>query len=220
MRRVVGDNIRSDNVRSVSNNDLSQNNAKWNSDLTQEASSVGQSFLPALVTVLAGLASSPNGPQRETRFHSIRVPSLSLHQYVARIAKYFQCSNNCFVVCIVYISRVLRLNPDFKICKLNIHRLLLTSIMMAVKFVDDVYYSNAYYARVGGVPTKEMNALEAEFLHLIQWRLHVCPGELDLYQHQVYKAHNLASETKESQERVIFNNMGVDEKVVNEVKCD
>eukprot|EP00971_Amphidinium_carterae_P312010 6202150-Amphidinium_carterae.1 len=57
--------------------------------------------------------------------------------------------------------------------------------MLAVKFFDDVYYSNAYYAKVGGVRTKddasayfhqhEVNALEAQFLKLIEWRLHVTP---------------------------------------------
>ena len=30
----------------------------------------------------------------------------------------------------------------------NLARLLVTSVMLAVKFFDDVYYSNAYYAKV------------------------------------------------------------------------
>jgi hypothetical protein len=105
-----------------------------------------------------------------------------------RIAKYFQCSNECFVLCLVYIDRIVKLHPEFTISNLNIHRLLVTSIMLAVKFFDDVYYSNSYYARVGGVKTKEVNGLEAQFLQLIDWKLHVSPQEYDQYRNHVYVA--------------------------------
>ncbi|CAE7463715.1 CYCU4-1, partial [Symbiodinium pilosum] len=91
------------------------------------------------------------------------------------IAKYFQCSRECFVLCLVYIDRIVKLHPDFTICSLNIHRLLVTSVMLSVKFFDDVYYSNAYYAKVGGVKTREVNILEGQFLQLIEWKLHVTP---------------------------------------------
>lgn len=60
----------------------------------------------------------------------------------------------------MYIDRIVKLHPDFTICSLNIHRLgckgasspfrlrlLVTSVMLAVKFFDDVYCSNAYYAK-------------------------------------------------------------------------
>merc|ERR1719436_676415 len=59
----------------------------------------------------------------------------------------------------------------------NVHRLLLTSVVVAVKFHDDVYFANAYYAQVGGVSNHELNNLEASFLKLINWRLHVTREE-------------------------------------------
>jgi Cyclin len=36
------------------------------------------------------------------------------------------------------------LQPD----PLNVHRLLLTGVLLAAKLMDDRYYSNAYYAKV------------------------------------------------------------------------
>jgi hypothetical protein len=74
---------------------------------------------------------------------------------------------------------------DFVISKLNIHRLIVTSMMLAVKFFDDTYYSNAYYAKVGGVKAPEMNVLEIHFLRLIDWHLFVSPEEFDLYKTNV-----------------------------------
>jgi len=60
--------------------------------------------------------------------------------------------------------------------------------MLAVKFFDDVYYSNAYYAKVGGVKTKEVNTLEQHFLRLIDWQLAVTPQEYEQYRNQVFAA--------------------------------
>ena len=56
------------------------------------------------------------------------------------------------------------------------------SVTLAAKYFDDQYFNNAYYARVGGVQTLEMNSLELEFLFLINFTLFVPPT---LY-HQYY----------------------------------
>lgn len=38
------------------------------------------------------------------------------------------------------------------------------SLVSAIKFYDDSYYSNKYYAQIGGVTLQEFNYLEVEFL--------------------------------------------------------
>lgn len=157
-------------------------------DPGMEVEMAGHSFVNALATVLTHLASLAGRPQRVTKFHSVRAPQLSIHEYLERISKYFQCSRECFVLCLVYIDRIVKLHPEFGICPLNIHRLLVTSVMLAAKFFDDVYYSNAYYAKVGGVRPKEVNVLEAQFLELIDWRLHVTPQEYEQYRSSVCMA--------------------------------
>jgi hypothetical protein len=158
------------------------------SDPGQEVRAAGPSFIPALANVFQYLASLTGRPQRVTRFHAIRVPQLSIAEYLTRISTYFQCSNECFVLALVYIDRIVKQHPDFSISVLNIHRLLVTSVMLAAKFFDDVYYSNSYYAKVGGVRTPELNALEASFLRLIDWRLYVFPAEYDQYRVHVLRA--------------------------------
>lgn len=157
-------------------------------DPGQEVGTAGKNFVAALANVLTHLASLAGRPQRVTRFHAIRAPQLSIHDYLMRIATYFQCSHECFVLALVYIDRIVKLHPEFTICNLNIHRLLVTSVMLAAKFFDDVYYSNSYYARVGGVRKQEMNALEKLFLHLIEYRLHVLPQEYEQYRNHVLTA--------------------------------
>eukprot|EP01069_Polyplicarium_translucidae_P005315 Polyplicarium_translucidae@DN2761_c0_g1_i4.p1 len=156
-----------------------------------EAAATEESFVRALAKVYEELVRvsrcSPGreGESRPTRFHAIKAPDISIRDYLERIHKYFACSNECFVLSLIYIDRIIKLHDRFAICLLNIHRLMITSVMLATKFFDDVYYSNAFYARVGGVKTREINLLESHFLSLINYQLFVSPREYDKYRKDV-----------------------------------
>jgi len=43
-------------------------------------------------------------------------------------------------------------------------RLLLISLTVACKFSNDKYFSNTFYANIGGISASEFNQLEEEFL--------------------------------------------------------
>ncbi|XP_058748748.1 cyclin-P3-1-like [Vicia villosa] len=107
-----------------------------------------------------------------TVFHGLRAPALSVRKYIDRIFKYSSCSPSCFVVAHVYVDRFIQ-HTEIKLTSLNVHRLLITSIMLAAKFIDDAFFNNAYYAKVGGVSTSELNRLELSFLFGIDFRLQV-----------------------------------------------
>jgi hypothetical protein len=78
---------------------------------------------------------------------------------------------------LVYIERALERNPSLAITDLNVHRLLLAATIVAAKIQDDDYYSNEYYAKVGGVNTEELMSLEAHMLSLLGWRAYVSEDE-------------------------------------------
>ncbi|KAL8548328.1 hypothetical protein ACS0TY_007597 [Phlomoides rotata] len=107
-----------------------------------------------------------------TMFHGLRAPSLSIQQYIDRIFKYSCCSSSCFVIAYIYMDRFIQQTNIF-ITSLNIHRLLITTVMVAAKFMDDAFFNNAYYARVGGISTRELNKLEMNFLFSLDFRLNV-----------------------------------------------
>ncbi|KAI1321333.1 hypothetical protein EDD11_006670 [Mortierella claussenii] len=69
-------------------------------------------------------------------------------------------------------------NNGFKINSFNIHRLLITCLMVAAKFTSDLFYSNARYAKVGGLSLPELNQLELEFLFTTKFELNVKVDEL------------------------------------------
>jgi hypothetical protein len=70
---------------------------------------------------------------------------------------------------------------NFLLTDLNVHRVVITSVLLAAKFFDDAYYNNAYYAKVGGVMVSEMNGLEVDFLFRINFSLHVTPEVFGKY---------------------------------------
>jgi uncharacterized membrane protein YgcG len=81
---------------------------------------------------------------------------------------------------LIYIDRIIQ-RQGFVINSLNVHRVVITSIMLAAKFFDDHYFKNGFYAKVGGVPCNEMNSLEVEFLFLLNFSLHVPPETYKKY---------------------------------------
>ncbi|CAI9768753.1 unnamed protein product [Fraxinus pennsylvanica] len=107
-----------------------------------------------------------------TIFHGSRAPSLGIRQYIDRIFKYSRCSPSCFVIAHIYVDRFIQ-RTNMLLTSLNIHRVIITSVMVAAKFIDDAFFNNAYYARVGGVSTAELNKLEMKFLFGLDFQLHV-----------------------------------------------
>lgn len=71
-------------------------------------------------------------------FHGARPPNISIIKYMERIYKYTNCSPSCFVVGYVYIDRLLHKYPHSLVVSLNVHRLLVTAVMLAAKMLDDV----------------------------------------------------------------------------------
>lgn len=129
----------------------------------------------------------PLAPTQVTPFHSSKPPTISVKSYLEdRILKYAGCSEETFILALIYMDQVVQFNPEFVISSLNVHRLLITSIMLASKFFDDVYYNNAYYARVGGISNIEVNSLEMEMLRMISFSLFVQPEQYERYRCSLY----------------------------------
>lgn len=102
------------------------------------------------------------------RFRAVTKPQISIKDYMLRVQRYAECSETCFILALVYLNR-LRSRPIHPVIidSLSIHRLIITSVMLAAKFFDDRFFRNSLYAFVGGVTTGEMNQLESEMFTLL-----------------------------------------------------
>ncbi|XP_030928206.1 cyclin-U1-1 [Quercus lobata] len=114
-------------------------------------------------------------------FYGVRAPNISIPKYLERLYKFTDCSPSCFVVGYVYIDRLVHRHPDSLVISLNVHRLLVTSVMVASKMLDDDHYNNAFFARVGGVSNAELNRLELELLSLLDFGVAVSSRVFEFY---------------------------------------
>lgn len=144
--------------------------------------------LAAVYGSLTSMAASQSAPQRLTRFHSKVVPGIGIELYMQRVWQYFKCSDACHVLALIYIDRLVKLHPDFAVTDLTVHRLLAAATVIGAKYLDDLYFANSYYAKVCGLSLRELNALEANFVSLIRWKLNVTEDEFNAYFIQVMKA--------------------------------
>ncbi|KAK5580278.1 hypothetical protein RB653_000293 [Dictyostelium firmibasis] len=102
-----------------------------------------------------------------------KLPAITIKDYLCRLMKYSPCSKECFVSSLLYIDRLL-LECGLSINSYNIHRILITTLLISTKYLDDIFYNNEFYSQVGGVSLKEMNTLELDFLKLLRFSA-FCP---------------------------------------------
>ncbi|CRH00480.1 cyclin, putative [Plasmodium relictum] len=150
-------------------------------EIEADAPRTDQNYILYIPIVLDQIVKMNKKEGRITSFHASKVPEISIKNYVERIGKYIGCSNECFVLLMIYVDRIIKLHKDITLSLLCIHRIIITAAMIAAKFFDDLYYSNSFYAKVGGVTTKELNKLEAHFLNLLDYKLFVSSQEYDFY---------------------------------------
>lgn len=82
---------------------------------------------------------------------------------------------------LVYGERILQKHKDFTISQSNVHRFVLTSVLVGSKILDDFYCRNMYYAMAGGLSKADLNGLELKLCDLLDFELNVQPEEFALY---------------------------------------
>lgn len=51
---------------------------------------------------------------------------------------------------------------------------------MAHKWLEDTYYRNSHWAKVGGISVKELNRIEMKVLELLDWTIFVSTEEYEM----------------------------------------
>ena len=107
-------------------------------------------------------------------------PKISLYDYISRIQKYCFIEKNTIILALIYIDRICEINSLF-LSNYNIHKILFTSILAAIKYNEDSVYSNKYYSEVAGVSLEELNLMEKSFFELLNFKLFVDEEEFKKY---------------------------------------
>merc|ERR1711943_105878 len=120
-------------------------------------------------TIMSVLENKANGNVcrgPSTKFHSSHVAPISVSHYIQRIMHFGRCSVDDLLLASYYLDQMLKKNP---------------AILYASKYINDRYFNNKAFAKIGGVSLGEMNSLEMEFLNCISYKLYVSDHDYETY---------------------------------------
>ena len=99
-------------------------------------------------------------------------PNISLQNYLSRILKYIKPQPSTIIISLILIDKMCE-NSNIHLNKKNIHKIFLTSMIIAIKYNEDEYLTNNYYAKVGGILQKELFRLEYSFLNILNFNVYI-----------------------------------------------
>lgn len=112
-----------------------------------------------------------------TRYHSRTPPAISAQTYLSRLARFNNLNPGTLLTTIYYIDLLSHhYQPFFTLNSWTVHRFLLVATTLSQKLLEDFFYTNEHYAKVGGVAVSELNCLELDFLERVDWRC--VPGKV------------------------------------------
>jgi len=107
-------------------------------------------------------------------FESKIEPKVTIKDYLLRIATYTTINSvsldHLLTAMLIYVDRFI-VRQKYTMNNCNLHRLLLSAFVCAMKFYSDDTFKNVYMAMLGGVDNAEMNELEVTFLYGIEFDL-------------------------------------------------
>ena len=127
--------------------------------------------ISAILTEISGQNSNIEY-NSEDPFSTKYVSDVTLEYFFGRIKKYTKIEKSTLIIILIYADRIcttsgIILNPH------NIHRIILGCLLLAVKYNEDLYFSNEQYAKIGGVSLKELNELEYFSFQLLDFNLYI-----------------------------------------------
>lgn len=117
-------------------------------------------------------------------FSSWTEPKITLSDYLERITFYSKCEENTVILSLIFIDKLVNLS-SLVITSFNVHRLVFTSLLVAIKFNEDKIYDMNYFSAVSGMEKNELIKCEHEFLMKIKFELYVDEKKFFLYRNNL-----------------------------------
>ena len=110
--------------------------------------------------------------QKKQIFTSKIIPKISVSDYLLRITKYANVSDEILIIALIYLDKLCKKNK-IMLNSYNVHRLLFISILISIKMNSDKIYKNNYYSKISGINPKDLCLMEYEFIYLSGFMLNI-----------------------------------------------
>ena len=141
-----------------------------------------------LITILEENKNSNNykeiiKKQSKMIFSSMNIPNISIKDYLIRIQNYSQMEKSTLILSLILIDKMCK-KSNIALTIYNIHRILFSSVLISIKYNEDSYFDNTFYAQIAGIKPNELKLLEYKFLELNDFNVYT--NDYDYEQYEKY----------------------------------
>ena len=126
--------------------------------------------------------------QSKMVFSATTIPSITIKEYLIRIQTYSHIEKSTMILSLIYIDRLCEI-ADITLTFYNIHRILFAAVLMAIKYNEDNFYDNNFYAEIAGVKSKELKMIEYTFLDMVDFKMFIDDETFEKY--KLYLENNI-----------------------------
>ena len=170
-------------IESNNHNFNAINNLEYREKKLQEVINVGKIIHFISSNMLSIIDKNKKDKKKQSKdkdepLYSKKIPNLPLEKFLVRIVKYAEAENNTLIVAYLYIIKFIE-KEHFILSINNMYRLLLGSVVLAKKVMEDICNQNSYYCEIGGLSLQELNMIELSLFIRINFEVNVKKEDLD-----------------------------------------
>ena len=148
----------------------------------------------SLTTILDNNKNMPNYKnilvkQSKMCFSSKTLPDISLYEYLIRIQKYSLVEKSTLILALIYIDRLCKIGKII-LTDYNIHRILFSALILAIKYNEDKFFENEYYSQIAGIKMTELKNIEYNFLSLCNFNVFVDEETFEKYSRNLHNSND------------------------------
>ena len=133
--------------------------------------------------------------QSKMVFSAKSIPNISINDYLTRIQLYSGIEKSTLIISLIQIDHICK-KTQLILSYYNIHRLLFTAVLISIKYNEDTYYDNQFYAEIAGVKLKELKMLEYTFMELNDFNIFINHKEYEQYKTYLEEFDKIPDEEK------------------------
>ena len=118
--------------------------------------------------------------KKETNFCSKEIPNITITNYILRLTKKINIEPSTLILGIIYFDKICN-KGNIILSFLNVYRLILISLVLAIKFNEEYFETNEFYSKIGGLSNKSFNKLEIAVLKILNYKLYIKKDIYDNY---------------------------------------
>lgn len=148
----------------------------------------------SLTTILDNNKNMPNYKnilvkQSKMCFSSKTLPDISLYEYLIRIQKYSLVEKSTLILALIYIDRLCKIGKII-LTDYNMHRILFSALILAIKYNEDKFFENEYYSQIAGIKMTELKNIEYNFLSLCNFNVFVDEETFEKYSRNLHNSND------------------------------